>query len=48
MKKIKISLMALLVAIISIAPVDAQTQQVLWNYDMSDGSTIHGMSDNGK
>ena len=48
MKKIKISLMALLVAIISIAPVNAQTQQVLWNYDMSDGSTIHGMSDNGK
>ena len=48
MMKIQKSIIALLVAIFQIAPVCAQTQQVLWSYDMSDGSTIHGMSDNGK
>ena len=48
MKSIHTLLLAILGAMFNITPSIGQTQQVLWRYDMSDGSTIHGMSDNGK
>ena len=48
MRTIQTYLLTIALSIIGITTGYAQKQEVLWQYDMSDGSTIHGMSDNGK
>ena len=48
MKTIQTYLLTIALSVLGITAGHAQKQEVLWQYDMSDGSTIHGMSDNGK
>lgn len=48
MKATHTFLLTLLLTLFNSISADAQNAKVLWKYDMTDGSTIHGMSDNGK
>ena len=48
MKTTHTFLLTLLLTLFYSISADAQNAKVLWKYDMTDGSTIHGMSDNGK
>lgn len=48
MKILQTSLLTILLPFIGSISGNSQSNDVLWQYDMSDGSTIHGMSDNGK
>ena len=48
MKLLRTTLLTILCSLVSTVCSTAQSKDVLWQYNMSDGSTIHGMSDNGK
>ena len=48
MKRTQTYLLSLLLSIVGVTAGNAQKNDILWQYDMSDGSTIHAMSDNGK
>lgn len=48
MKTTHTFLITLLLTLFNSISADSQNAKVLWTYDMNDGSTIHGMSDNGK
>ena len=48
MKSTQTYLLTLLLSIVGFLGSNAQKGNILWQYDMSDGSTIHAMSDNGK
>ena len=48
MKSTQTYLLTLLLSIVGFVGSNAQKGNILWQYDMSDGSTIHAMSDNGK
>ena len=48
MKRTQNYLLTLLVSIVGFVTGNAQKNNILWQYNMSDGSTIHAMSDNGK
>jgi hypothetical protein len=48
MRSTQTYLLTLLLSIVGFVGSNAQKGNILWQYDMSDGSTIHAMSDNGK
>lgn len=48
MKRTQNYLLTLLISVVGFVTGNAQKNNILWQYNMSDGSTIHAMSDNGK